>query len=184
MKEDRRVVMTKKLLRESIFEILKLKPLSKISIKEICDNADINRTTFYKYYGDQYALIKEAEDELFMKTSEFVMNLRTVGDRVKVLETFLLYIKQNDEMFKTVLDKNNESDFRRRLMDIAFNKVLIENVDLGIKSENKLYVYTFIAMGSISMLEAWIGNYEKDATEMASLLYNFVSGGLKQINES
>ena len=47
-KESRRVQMTKKLLRESVIELMDKKPLNKISIKDICDNADVNRTTFYK----------------------------------------------------------------------------------------------------------------------------------------
>ena len=53
-KESRRVQMTKKLLRESVIELMEQKPLNKISIKDICDNADVNRTTFYKYYGEQF----------------------------------------------------------------------------------------------------------------------------------
>ena len=49
MKENRRIQMTKKLLKESVFELMEQKPLNKITIKEICENADVNRTTFYKY---------------------------------------------------------------------------------------------------------------------------------------
>ena len=43
MVENRRVMMTKRLLKESIFELMKNKPLNKITIKELCENADANR---------------------------------------------------------------------------------------------------------------------------------------------
>ena len=79
MVENRRVMMTKRLLKESIFELMKKKPLNKITIKELCENADVNRTTFYKYYGDQYSLVKEAEDELLEKTSESVSYTHLCG---------------------------------------------------------------------------------------------------------
>ena len=97
MRENRRVLMTKKLLKESVFELMEEKPLNKITIKEICENADVNRTTFYKYYGDQYALVKEAEDELLDKTAEFLRNLSSDEEKIKLLEEFLTYVKNNGD---------------------------------------------------------------------------------------
>ena len=94
-KESRRVQMTKKLLRESVIELMEQKPLNKISIKDICDNADVNRTTFYKYYGDQFELVKEAEDEVLEKLGEFLGNLKSDTLVISMLETFLYYIKEN-----------------------------------------------------------------------------------------
>ena len=91
-KESRRVQMTKKLLRESVIELMEQKPLNKISIKDICDNADVNRTTFYKYYGDQFELVKEAEDEVLEKLGEFLGNLKSDTLVISMLETFLYYM--------------------------------------------------------------------------------------------
>ena len=55
-KEDRRVIMTKKLLKNALIVLLKEKDIYHISIRELCALADINRSTFYKYYGSQYDL--------------------------------------------------------------------------------------------------------------------------------
>ena len=100
MKENRRIQMTKKLLKESVFELMEQKPLNKITIKEICENADVNRTTFYKYYGDQYMLVKDAEDELLKKTSEFLKSLSSDEEKTKLLEEFLTYVRNNGDTFK------------------------------------------------------------------------------------
>ena len=61
---DVRVKLTKKMVFEAFLSILKNKPIAKITVKEICTAADINRTTFYKYYKDTYDLLEQIEDEL------------------------------------------------------------------------------------------------------------------------
>ena len=50
MKENRKIKYTKKVLSESLIELLKTKHISEITITELCENADINRTTFYRHY--------------------------------------------------------------------------------------------------------------------------------------
>ena len=62
MSENQRVRLSKQMLRSSLIEILGEKSIHKVSIREICDRAQINRTTFYKYYGSQYDLLLDMEN--------------------------------------------------------------------------------------------------------------------------
>ena len=182
IRENRRVLMTKKLLKESVFELMEEKPLNKITIKEICENADVNRTTFYKYYGDQYALVKEAEDELLDKTAEFLRNLSSDEEKIKLLEEFLTYVKNNGDTFRILLDKNSDTDFRYRLMSVAMQKVMVEKYELGIREEDKKYVYCMIIMGAINTIALWVNSsYDKSVEEVADLMFNLVLLGLKGI---
>ena len=48
--------MTKMLLKDALIELMEEIPFRKISIKDICEQADLNRTTFYLHYADQEAL--------------------------------------------------------------------------------------------------------------------------------
>ena len=52
MESDRRTRRTKKLLTDAFLELLSSKKLNEITIKELCDKADINRGTFYLHYQD------------------------------------------------------------------------------------------------------------------------------------
>ena len=63
MKENRKTRYTKMVLQNSLFELMEKKPIEKITIKELCENADINRTTFYAHYSDQYDLLAKIENE-------------------------------------------------------------------------------------------------------------------------
>ena len=63
-KEDLRIQKTRRDLRKSILNLLREKPLEKISVTEICDNAMINRMTFYKYYEDKFILLDDAFNDI------------------------------------------------------------------------------------------------------------------------
>ena len=63
MKTDARVRYTKMVIKNSFVKLLQSKPLSKITVKEICDLSEINRATFYKYYCDPYDLLEKIEFE-------------------------------------------------------------------------------------------------------------------------
>ena len=55
-KESRRVTMTKMLLKTALIELMQEKPFQQITIKELCEQADLNRTTFYLHSADQTAV--------------------------------------------------------------------------------------------------------------------------------
>ncbi|MBR1758838.1 MAG: TetR/AcrR family transcriptional regulator [Lachnospiraceae bacterium] len=62
-KEDRRAVYTKRLIRETFIELLKQKPMGKISVSQLCSIAEISRSTFYLYYEDCYQILEELQNE-------------------------------------------------------------------------------------------------------------------------
>lgn len=57
--EDRRIVKTKRMLRQALLGLLREKPFHSITVKEICDRASTSRITFYTYYDDKYALLDQ-----------------------------------------------------------------------------------------------------------------------------
>jgi len=180
--ENRRVQMTKKLLRESVLELMVEKPLNKITIKDICDNANVNRTTFYKYYGDQFALVKEAEDEVLEKLGEFLQNLNTDSEKISLLETFLVYIKNNGYAYHILLKNSSDASFSYRLMHVALDKLMADKYYLGIKEDEKKYVYNLIVMGAINTIDLWINNnFDIEVGTLAKLMYNFINSGINSL---
>ena len=76
-KENRRVKMTKKLLNDSFLKFLAKKPLSRITIKEICDDADINRSTYYAHFTDPYDQLKKLEVDIMTDMTIYVDSILT-----------------------------------------------------------------------------------------------------------
>ena len=65
--EDKRVKRTKRLLKETLTNLLLEKDIQQITVKSIVERADLNRGTFYLHYTDVYDLLKEIENEVSKK---------------------------------------------------------------------------------------------------------------------
>ena len=57
-KEDLRVKITKQLLYDAMFDLLRDNRFENIKVTDICDKAEIHRTTFYKHFDNKYELLE------------------------------------------------------------------------------------------------------------------------------
>ena len=71
-KDDRRVKYSKMVIKDSFIQLLKEKPITKITIKEICALADINRATFYAHYTDTYPESGAPQDGVYIVSEAHV----------------------------------------------------------------------------------------------------------------
>ena len=61
---DKRIEKTKHMIKTTMLELMKKKPVNKITVKEICENAYTSRITFYTYYEDKYDLIEDIATDI------------------------------------------------------------------------------------------------------------------------
>lgn len=66
-KEDRRVRRTKRNLKHAFIRLMKMKDYHAITVTDIVECADYNRTTFYRHYQDREQLVKELTEEMLEK---------------------------------------------------------------------------------------------------------------------
>lgn len=106
MADNRRVRMTKKLIKDAYLELLETNPSEKISVTDICRKADVNRSTFYMYYEDPIILRQDIENDLMEQIpvlSEMPSEITSDEQFVAILESFFTYIKDNDRMFRILI---------------------------------------------------------------------------------
>lgn len=116
-KTDRRARYTRMVLKESLIELLKEKRISNISIKEICERADINRSTFYSHYQDQYDLMHQVEQEVLGEIREYLDSYSfdaNESESLQLMNRIFQYIAGNGELCKTLLGENGNIDFQRK----------------------------------------------------------------------
>lgn len=65
--QDRRIKRTKMLLQKTLVDLMLEKEVGKISVKELTQKADVNRSTFYLHYLDIYDMLEQMENE-FVET--------------------------------------------------------------------------------------------------------------------
>lgn len=73
-KLDPRIYKTLRNIDEALLATLKERPFHRITIDQLCKQAMINRSTFYKYYADKYALL---DDYLTRSLDEFRETVKT-----------------------------------------------------------------------------------------------------------
>ena len=65
--KDHRTRVTKMLIRRAFTDLLRVKPVQSISIKELCEKAGVNRGTFYAHYASVHDLLMQMEDEMLSR---------------------------------------------------------------------------------------------------------------------
>lgn len=183
IRNDRRIKYTKMVLKESFINLLKEKPLSKITIKEICENADINRATFYAHYRDQYDLLHQIEQELIDGINQYLGDYAfsdTVDISVEALEQIFTYIKQNAKICTILLGDSGDDHFRQQVMRIVRDQcVAAWTINKALAPEDAEYIYAFAIEGSVGLIQKWLADGgTKSARAMAELILQITNYGL------
>lgn len=142
---NRSSAKTKRIIKSVFAEMLsEYKEISRISVSELCERADISRSTFYSHYDDTYSIAQDYENELI---DRFFNNttLLEIESSEKFVEIFFRYIRENDENYKLLCRSNDFIFTAKKLTTIATNKFLeLCNTDGRIK--NKEYLNLDIAV--------------------------------------
>ena len=125
-KNNRRILVTKKILKDSLMELMKEKPISKISIKEICDLSEMSRSTFYLHYQDQFELLADIEKEVLENTEKALGNLDNAFGTPDSIEVYLNYeleqlILSYGENVKVLKPAELKTKLQKRLTDACQN---------------------------------------------------------------
>jgi AcrR family transcriptional regulator len=158
MKSDARVRYTKKVLRESLLQLMKTKPIHGITVKEICELAEINRATFYTHYTSPYDLLEQIEDELFDQMSTRVIKNFKEDTLTEVMELAFDIIAENIELCRVIFSENGNKRFLDRVMQIARETTISSwKADFPRATENQMdYLFSFIISGAVAVIERWV----------------------------
>ena len=172
--DGRRVRMTKMLLKNALIDIMKTKSIHLISIKEICEEADVNRSTFYRHYNTQYDLYDEIIEDITKDIGAIYKNdYTTVDFLTKVLE----YIESKRETFLVILSDNGKVSLGE-----AFVLFTGRFMDHNNTSELVTYVMEFIAAGLTSTIWSWLNKENRrPACDVARMLHNLMMHGIGRV---
>lgn len=158
---------------EALLLILESKEYEYITVKEICQKAGVNRSTFYLHYetmddllGEAIKMVNERFDNSFGKAKDsFKGNWQTnkkKEDLVLVTPQYLLpyltFIKENKKLFKLMCSRpalfNADKTFKK-LYDEIFEPILTVFL---IPKEEKEYILQFYIRGVLAIILEWLKN--------------------------
>lgn len=174
-KNNQRTRLSKLLFKNALMDLLKEKgSVAKISVRELCDRAELNRSTFYAHYNEPNDLLMEIETELLDATEEHLKKIGEENDAGahKYILSFLQYIKQNDKQFRTLLIDSADPEFRSRFMQQSIIQ-FVENLRIELPKELEQYIFSYILNGSTGIIIQWIrSDYAVNENEIVNLLFS------------
>ena len=163
MKTDHRTKYTRKVICDSFLEILETTPIQRITVKAICEKADINRSTFYRYYKDPYDLLDQLMEELWESLLQEISE--TSRKTVKQgLEDMFLAIKNERIHYITLLSVNTGTDYYQQMTNRSFEilKSGFQNRRPGLSEIQLRWMYTYITQGILAVVVDW---YQRGMSE-------------------
>lgn len=177
---DKRILNTKKKLTNSLLELLQAKKIKDITVLELCKSANINRTTFYKYYKDVDDLVLKIEESLLSDLEKNIVDIKRnylISFTSKIIET----ISSRKEIYTRLLGENGDHTFLSRILSLVYTQSLAEWQKLLRKAtkEDLEKIYSFIVDGTIGIVNEWIKNdCQEEPNNVAIFINKICMSGL------
>lgn len=174
---------TKNFLKKAFIEMVHKKGFSAVTVKDIVDYAQYNRTTFYVYYQNIYELVEELKDEMFEAIQYYSMSKYQSDSRVKVKELttnsfdLLYYIYDHRDYFTLLLLEDTLPHIHQQLPEAIFN-LLINKFDIqyDVSSVDDHCQKRYMAYGTAGLIMDWIAqDFDVTPGEMTDRLIRILN---------
>ena len=157
---------------EALIALLEKKDFEYITIKEICDTAGVNRSTFYLHYENTSDLLKETTRYILDKhLSYYEIDKERISLQFKTckqeellfiteayLMPYLMFIKDNQRLFKVAVKQfhsMNMDEVYSRMFVHVFSPILAR---FGVPAAERSYVMKFYLTGVFAIVMEWLNN--------------------------
>ena len=158
--------------------------VEKISVRELCSVAELNRSTFYAHYNEPKDLLNEIENELLDSTEQHRERIGQADDMgaPRYILSVLKYIKSNDKHFRTLLIDSADPEFRSKFMQQSIIQFIV-NLQIELPHELEQYIFSYILNGSTGIIIQWIrSDASSDETMIVDLLFSINQSALTNLN--
>lgn len=160
-KPDRREARTLGTIHESFLALLRKKPIEKISVGELCEKANIHRSTFYRHYTDIYALMDciydDAYNEIFTSFASSMQ--RGTYDFDNAGHSMILAVcamtEKKQKYYRMLLFSRN-SPLMQKLADGIYELYLGEHLSSYKPGPEPSLHYRYLTYGIIGVWTSWI----------------------------
>ncbi len=182
---DLRIKKTRDSIRSAFIDLLKKKPLSSITVKELCDRAHCSRNTFYAHYSYKEAIYDQLVDECLAQIKH---GLRPVIDdyRATTDTTIHQYVENIMEAVTPVKEtlsfllKNDYSGYFEKHLSDAIYAFICDYTSAAYPvsantQRNHLYC-RYTASGIAGFLVHWLTRTNISPDDAIDILYSIYRG--------
>lgn len=176
---DRRVVRTKRMIREALADLIEEKGFDAITVSDLTQRADINRGTFYLHHRDKCDLLEQYENELFQEIEAIakkvdVEDLRRFNEKqqpvafnIKLLE----YIQANAKFMNAVLGPRGNVAFQVKFKEhlkLNVGRIFLKEAAAENMKVPKEYLVSYLVSAHLGIIQEWLKNGLKETPQEIS----------------
>lgn len=179
-KVDRRVIKTRRQLKKGLAALMKEKSVNQITVKELVEEVDINRSTFYLHFKDIQDLLREIEENMEAQIKRAIEEHPIVSGNENAfyfIEDMFRVLDEEREISKALIGPNGDMGFIHRIERIIKenSRGTLEKMFPG-KKEDLKYFYAFCLSGCLGLVKVWLNEgEEKSPEEMAQVTFNMIA---------
>lgn len=190
-KHESKYFNTARLMNDALIFLLEKKEYSFITVKDICQKAGVNRSTFYLHYETMNDLLEET---LAYSTKSFEEQFQVdnngdkldpMNDLVLVKPQYILpylrFLKQNKKVYIAAMSQPKVLSADKYFDKVYFQIVLPVLQKLQVPANEQQYVATFYTSGLHNMVFAWVkGGCVEDENFICEIMMKYTSNGNRQ----
>lgn len=167
-KLDPRIIRTRRLLINSLIEIIISEGMESVNIRKIVENAEVNRSTFYLHFIDKEDILTQMQNRVLKELSDTIHNpeydYKSAIDDYKnntpitTVSSMFEHIQKHSSLYQALLENH---DFHKE-----FNNLIRDEVYMFRES---IWEATYMATGTVGVIEYWLEKNMKESTLNMSL---------------
>ena len=160
--QESRYQYTASLMDEAFLRLLEEKDYERITVKEVCQKAGVNRATFYLHYEGMSDLLEET---VAMINGRFKASLSAVasGDPSrevltgeKYLRPYLEFIRENKRAYRVIHTQDHLFHSQKTFESFYQTIFSPAMTHFGVPEEEKQYVFAFYTQGTVAIIGKWL----------------------------
>lgn len=186
MSQDRRVRKTQKAIKDALISLLNKKSFGDITIQEISDMADVNRSTFYTHYLDKYDLLDQMENEKIDEIRSFIKGNTHFDNETfsenqlrETMEFVISSIGKHLEFYKLMFNIGKDSNLHEKLYEL-----LTGHLNNVVNDDDKIgdipfpYFMSYVSGAGLSLIRHWVEDVNRISQEaLIQHFYEIVNYG-------
>lgn len=178
MKEDQRVVLTKRMLREGLLRLAQTEDIGTIKVSRLCQEAGINRATFYRHYQSPHDIIVEIRREMFQDIKQLAQKDDALREPQKWLEHMCQYFYDRMDLLRILFRCRTDDAFIAMINSLyreQFDHFRSFGIGEGMDDDELRLATYWVAGGVYYILRQWITEpICKSPQEIARIMYTLL----------
>ncbi len=189
-REYRSSIRSRRMIRQAFLDLLEEKEFGKITVTDIVNRADLNRSTFYAHYPDVQGVVEEIQDEIINKNMEMVRQLKyrnILKDPMPYLNSICTTLEENMRLYAKMghtAEVHLHLDKYRRIIvqDIVNHPEIPEELRKAPYFEIRIH---FFVGGIMNTYQQWAeGNLERTLTEISCEIASLIQKSASDIMDA